>query len=584
MAAIMILVSLTPLLLLSGIIGHQFETSYREKVVAHLVELVKKQQQAIDMFLDEKLSFIEVLANTFGYAQLNDERFLAQTLAALQKVYGGVFVDLGVVDAQGVQTAYAGTLRLGQARYSEADWFKTAITRDSFISDVFLGLRHQPHFIVSAKRKEKDREWLLRATIDFEAFNSLVESIRIGETGSAFIINRQGEFQTLPRVAPPLGEAFLRQFVVRGENEPGLGRGAHPLMEKLGLSTVHQGTADRSVAVGQVEVGGNEYLYVAVPLKSDEWLLTYQQDEADAFKSLHQTRKLALFFLLVGGLGIVAMAFVLGSRMAQHVEHADRKQEMMNEQVIEAGRLASVGELAAGIAHEINNPIAIMVEEAGWIGDLLQEEDLRDTENSAEFKRALNQIRVQGQRCKEITHKLLSFARRTDPRIREVQLNDLIKEIVGVSDQRSRFGNVKMSLHLEPSLPAVAASPAEMQQVLLNIVNNAIDAIGPGGGEVEITTRVENENVVVDVADNGEGIPEAIQVRIFDPFFTTKAVGKGTGLGLSICYGIVKKLGGDITVSSAVGVGTTFHIRMPIHGSETAGQSKQKTQSSSLKA
>jgi two-component system, NtrC family, sensor kinase len=577
MAMIMILVSLTPLLLISGIIGHQFETSYREKVVAHLVELVKKHQQAIDMFLKEKLGFIEVLANTFTYDQLNNEAFLAQKLAALKKVYGSAFVDLGLVDDQGVQIAYAGTLKLGQARYSEADWFKKAITRETFISDVFLGLRHQPHFIVSVKRKENGREWLLRATIDFEAFNSLVDSIRIGETGSAFIINREGQFQTLPRVAPPLGEAFLRQFVVRGKDEPGLGKESHSLIEKLGLGVVHQDVADHSVAVGEVEVGDHEYLYVTVPLKSDEWLLTYQQDEADAFKSLYQTRTLAIFFCVGGGLGIIAMAFVLASRMVQHVEHADREQEMMNEQVIEAGRLASVGELAAGIAHEINNPIAIMVEEAGWIGDLLQEEDLKETENVTEFRRALNQIRVQGQRCKEITHKLLSFARRTDPRVREVDLNELVEEVVGVSEQRSRFGNVKISLHLDPALPAVSVSPSEMQQVLLNLINNAIDAIGPGGGDVEITTRVEKENVVVDVKDNGEGIPKAIQARIFDPFFTTKPVGKGTGLGLSICYGIVKKLGGEITVNSAVGVGTTFHIYMPIHSSKASDQPEEKT-------
>jgi two-component system, NtrC family, sensor kinase len=115
-----------------------------------------------------------------------------------------------------------------------------------------------------------------------------------------------------------------------------------------------------------------------------------------------------------------------------------------------------------------------------------------------------------------------------------------------------------------------------MQQVLLNLINNAIDAIGPGGGEVEIATRVDNENVVVDVKDNGQGIPKSIQARIFDPFFTTKPVGKGTGLGLSICYGIVKKLGGDITLNSAVGVGTTFHIHIPIHSSEAPGQPRER--------
>jgi two-component system, NtrC family, sensor kinase len=565
MAMIMILVSFAPLLLISGIIGHRFETSYREKVVAHLVELVQKHQQTINIFLNEKLAYIKALANTFTFEQLSSEAFLTQKLNALQKAYGGVFVDLGVVNDQGVQIAYAGALKLEQAQYSDADWFKKAITREFFISDVFLGLRRQPHFIVSVKRKHGEHELLLKATIDFEAFNSLVESIRIGETGSAFIINREGEFQTRPRIAAALGEEFLRQFLARSKEGANGASEAHPLFKNLRLSSLQEDLADHSVAVGEVEVSGHQYLYVMTPLKSGEWMLTYQQDESDAFKDLYQTRTLALFIFLVGGICIVVVAFILSSRMVRHVEKADREQEMMNEQVIEAGKLASVGELAAGIAHEINNPIAIMVEEAGWVGDLLQEEDFEESENLTEFKRALNQIRVQGERCKEITHKLLSFARRTDPRVREVQMNELVEEIVGVSEQRSRFSNVKVTLNLQPDLPPVAASPSEIQQVILNLINNAIDAIGTAGGEVEIATRVESGNVVVDVKDNGHGIPRAILARIFDPFFTTKPVGKGTGLGLSICYGIVKKLGGDITVNSAVGIGTTFHIHMPIH-------------------
>jgi len=566
MAMIMILVSFAPLLLISVIIGHRFETSYREKVLAHLVELVQKHQQNINIFLSEKLSFIQALANTFTYQELSREVFLTQKLKALQKAYGGIFVDLGVVVEDGIQTAYAGALKLEKADYSEADWFRKAITRDFFISDVFLGLRRQPHFIVAVKREEDGRVWLLRATIDFEAFNSLVESIRIGETGSAFIINREGEFQTRPLIAPVLGEELLRQILVRAR-EDGSGEGqAHPLIEKMGMGMLRVEGLGHDAAIGEVMLAGRDFLYVTTPLKSGEWILIFQQDESDAFRNLYQTRVLALFIILMGGIGIVVVAFVLASRMSRHVEEADREQEMMNEQVIEAGKLASVGELAAGIAHEINNPIAIMVEEAGWIGDLLHEEDFQDSENLAEFKRALDQIRVQGERCKEITHKLLSFARRTDPRVREVQMNDLIQEIVGVTEQRSRFSNVKINLDLDPSLPAVAASPSEMQQVLLNLINNAIDAIGTGGGEVSITSRVDGEKVVIDVQDTGHGIPKAILPRIFDPFFTTKPVGKGTGLGLSICYGIVKKLGGEITVNSAVGLGTSFHIHLPIHG------------------
>jgi signal transduction histidine kinase len=246
--------------------------------------------------------------------------------------------------------------------------------------------------------------------------------------------------------------------------------------------------------------------------------------------------------------------------------------EKMKMQEIEAEKLASVGELATGIAHEINNPIAIMVEEAGWLSDLLNDEDLADPQNMEEFRRALNQIKTQGGRCKDITHKLLFFAKKTDSRVREVQLNDIITEIVGILDVRATGSRVKIATHLDPELPKVAASPSEMHQVFLNLINNAIDAIGTGEGSIEITSRRNGGFVTIDVADTGQGIPNALLNRIFDPFFTTKPVGKGTGLGLSICYGIIKNMGGDITVDSSVGVGTTFHVHLPAPKSELQNQ------------
>lgn len=563
---IIILVSFAPLILTTAIVGYRFETSYREKVIAHLEELVKKHQQNINIFLNDKLAYIRVLGNSFTFEQLSNDDFLNNKLKTLQQAYGGVFVDLGLVDDHGVQIAYAGAFKLEKAHYGNADWFKKAINRNYFISDVFLGLRRQPHFIVAVKQFWNGRAWILRATIDFEAFNSLVESIHIGETGSAFIINGEGEFQTKPRITPVLGKEFFQRLDVVGNfagtsTTSGLpGDGAEigfTRQEDLLSST-------ESITVGEVSHGKKQFLYVITPLKSGEWILAYQQDEADAFSDLYQARKLTFIIFLIGGVAIVAMSFVLSRRIVQHVQRADMEKEMMNEQVIEAGKLASVGELAAGIAHEINNPIAIMVEEAGWIGDLLEEDDFKESENLLEFKRALDQIRTQGDRCKEITHKLLSFARRTDPRVQDIQLNHLIEEVVSISEQRSRFSNIKISKNLASELPMITASPTEVQQVLLNLINNAIDAIGPGGGSIDISSRVNGDYVIVDVADSGHGIPKAIMPRIFDPFFTTKPVGKGTGLGLSICYGIIKKMGGDITVNSAVGVGTTFHIHFPL--------------------
>lgn len=537
---VIITVSFAPLVLITGLIGYYFHTSYQSKVLDHLVELVEKHKQSIDAFLYERLSGIALIARTFDFEQLSNETFLREKLSILREEYGGIFVDLGFVSDQGIQIAYAGPFELRRAMYSDAEWFKKAMQSHVFISDVFTGLRGMPHFIVAVKRTYGSREWLLRATVDFVAFNSLVESTKMGTTGSAFILNRAGEFQTRPRT-----EALVQRERLLD------------LMSKRPLE-------ERVAAFQQKDPSGKNFLYVLTPLKNGEWILVYQQDEDDAYADLYRARRWAFLIVLLGGLGIVATSAALSRRMVHRIERADREKEMMNEQVIEAGKLASVGELAAGIAHEINNPVAIMVEEAGWIEDLLEDQETSATANVDELRRAVRQIQTQGRRCKEITHKLLSFARKTDPKLKEVQLNDLVREMVALCEQRARFGNVRVELHLDPGLPAVCASPSEMQQVLLNLINNALDAMEKTGGKIEITTRLDGARVVVDVADTGPGIPRANLGRIFDPFFTTKPVGKGTGLGLSICYGIIHKMGGDISVQSAVGMGTVFHIRLPI--------------------
>jgi signal transduction histidine kinase/FixJ family two-component response regulator len=232
------------------------------------------------------------------------------------------------------------------------------------------------------------------------------------------------------------------------------------------------------------------------------------------------------------------------------------------------GKLSLLGDLAAGIAHEINNPVAIMLEEAGWIEDLLGEEDFRDSQNLQEFKRALAQIKNQGARCKAIIQNLVSFGQKRSLKVGDVHVNDLVAEVVRSYEQKLRTGNVEIKTHFTEPLPDCRLSQSELQQVLTNLINNSLDAVDPEAGRVEVRTRCDDRDVMIDVSDNGHGIPKAHLDKIFDPFFTTKPVGKGTGLGLSICYGLVEKMGGDISVESQPGMGTTFHVRIPWQGHE----------------
>jgi two-component system NtrC family sensor kinase len=538
-------VSFIPLILVSSTIYYQFRTSYHEKVYAHLRELVHKHKQNIDGFLSEKLGDIRFLTSSFGFDKLNDESFLQDRLAALQKNYGPVFVDLGVINSAGEQIAYAGPYKLAKANYSEAEWYRQAVRNEHFISDVFLGLRGLPHFIVTVRNTWKGRNWILRATIDFVAFNTLVENIHIGQTGFAFIVNKEGKLQTTP-ITKPIQHILPGKFLYK-----------HFLNDQTSDSN------EIRVFV-KPDSKNRRNIYVVSFLKNDEWLLVYQQRAADAFAELNKTFKITTILMLLGPLAVVIMAFTLSKMIVNRIARADMEKQLMNEKVVEAGKLASVGELAAGVAHEINNPVAIMVEEAGWMGDLLEEIECQKSKNLAEFRKSIEQIQTQGKRCKQITHKLLSFARKTDGTVQDVDINDVLEELVALSAQRAKYSMVEIQPVYQENLPSLKVSLSELQQVFFNIINNAIDAMENNGGRLKISSRRKDNHIVVEITDTGKGIPEANLSRIFDPFFTTKPIGKGTGLGLSICYGIIDKMGGKIQCKSSVGVGTTVWVSIPI--------------------
>jgi len=546
MVLLVMVISFTPMVLVTGVILDHFSSSHHEKVFAHLGELVLKHKQNIDSFLEEKVQNIRFLADSIDFGRVSQPGMIAEDLSRLQSAYGTVFVDLGVVNEQGQQVAYAGPFNLENARYADADWFKKAIQSNYFTSDVFLGLRGSPHFIIAVRKSWQGQKWIIRATIDFLSFNRLVEKVRIGETGFAYILNREGQFQTKPIFDfTPTLDIYSRYFTT---------------LARMGKEVEIQERLDGA---------GVKSLYVSALLKGGDWLLVYKQASSDAFSDLHDAQIIALVFLVLGGIAIVAMAVWMSGKMVRRIATSDKEKEIMNEQVIETGKLASVGELAAGIAHEINNPVAIMVEEAGWLQDLMEDGAYKNEADIKEFERALNQIRTQGKRCKEITHKLLSFARKTDSRIEDFEIGHLIEEVVALSAQRAKYSNVELTTRLEPKLPAISASHSELQQVFLNLINNALDAMDKTGGNLEISAKQEKGHILIGVSDNGPGIPKANLARIFDPFFTTKPVGSGTGLGLSICYGIIQKMGGTISVRSALDVGTTFEIRIPVKTDET---------------
>ena len=226
-------------------------------------------------------------------------------------------------------------------------------------------------------------------------------------------------------------------------------------------------------------------------------------------------------------------------------------------QLIQSEKLSGIGEFVAGVAHELNNPLTSVM----GFSELLQLSDA-----NPEQKRHLGMIHKSALRCQKIVQSLLSFSRRHQPERKLICVNGLIEAVVEILAYQMRTSNIEVITQIDPKLPQAMVDQHQLQQVFLNIVNNARQAIEEHRpqGCVRISTGVAGTNVRVTIQDDGPGIREENLSKLFDPFFTTKEVGKGTGLGLSLCYGIVKEHGGTIQIRSKFGEGATFIIELPI--------------------
>ncbi|MFP5213506.1 MAG: sensor histidine kinase, partial [Acidobacteriota bacterium] len=261
---------------------------------------------------------------------------------------------------------------------------------------------------------------------------------------------------------------------------------------------------------------------------------------------------------------IMGSVFVTRSMIGQLIK-TDREKAVLDASLVQSSKMAALGKLAAGIAHEVNNPLAVIKEKVGWIKDLLGEEDIKESENFQEFEDAVRKIDFHVDRAKKVTHRLLGFARRMEPINEEVEINKVLEETIDFLRNEAHYRNIEIQSNYNAALPLTFSDSSQLQQVFLNILNNAIDAIGKEGNITVETDQNEQEGEIsIKISDNGPGIPTEKLGKIFDPFFTTKGVGQGTGLGLSISYSIMEKLGGRIIVASEVGKGTTFTIYVPI--------------------
>ena len=506
----------------------------------HLRWQMEDSQRSVESFLQEKLAGLRFLTNAYSLDELSDDTILHTIFAKFRKEFGEI-VDLGLITSEGIQLSYAGPYNLKGRDYSNQDWFQEVSIRGVYISDVFTGYRKMPHFAIAVRKEMPGKHgfWVLRATVDVETLNRFLSSIQLKEYDDAFIINKDGILQTSSRFHGKMLERAALKFPV-------------PAQDLSFMDYKRDGV--------RLEVG---YAHI----KQSSWVLGM------VVQSTASSKMIELFTKDVGTLYLIIVLVIMGciansiitSSVVNRVQEAEQRREAAIAETEHTSKLASIGRLAAGIAHEINNPLAVINEKAGLMKDILQL--IADFPNKEKFLSIVFSITDSVDRCRTITQRLLGFARRMDVSLEIIDINETIKEVIGFLEKEILYRNVHLDMNLSENLPKIESDRGLFQQVFLNIANNAIDALKDGGTLAIATGKKDEDTLQVIIRDNGHGIPKEVLKHIFEPFFTTKEKGKGTGLGLSISYGIMQKLGGTILVESEVDKGSTFTVEVPVKAS-----------------
>ncbi|RKY58896.1 MAG: hypothetical protein DRP95_05540, partial [Candidatus Latescibacterota bacterium] len=361
--------------------------------------------------------------------------------------------------------------------------------------------------------------------------SQIVADIKLGKTGKAYLINEEGYFI----ISPPFGGRPLKDKAYIPD-------GGHP---------------GKSGIVERLNYCGKRVLCVYRKVPRLGWWLLVEQDTEEIFSPLYSLRNKMFLIALISVFIAVVVSLAVSDLLIKALKHRDEKLEEKQRQITQSEKLAALGQVAAGVAHEIRNPLAsIKVGIHSIQKEIGEKLDLND-----EIREDIEIIKKDIDRIASIIARFLSFARPAEPNYEPINVNSILTQTISLVRTKMKEQGIQLKLSLSEDLPPLMGDREQLKQVFLNIILNAIQAM-PNGGKIEISTGLGDGIVQVKISDTGCGIPKDLKERIFDPFFTTKD--DGTGLGLSIAQGIVERHRGKIEVVSEEGKGSTFIVSLPL--------------------
>ena len=528
-------VTLIPMVILTLIDHKVTKNAIESEFFLRMSRLVSNTSGTISFFISERRAALDFVVQDNPLEALRDPERLASVLESLRKGFGG-FEDLGVIESNGIQRTYAGPYKLEDVNYSNQGWYRDILERGLYMSDVVLGLRQVPHLDIAAKQTLPNGSfYILRAAIDTERFNDLLSRFRASGLGDAFIINHRGILQT--------------QSWSYGK-----------VLEKIALSVPEY---SKEIKVVETETADNDPLIVGYSyIPETPFILMIVKKKADLLNPWLKARKDIIWFLIASITVILIVILGVATYLVKKIHVADQKRIMTLHQVEYQNKLASIGRLAAGAAHEINNPLAIINEKAGLIKDTFTL--TKHYTGDEKLMGMVDSISSAVVRCGRITKSLLNFASHIDVKVQSIDLGNIITNVLTLLGRDAEERSIAISVKIQEDLPGIESDQSHLQQIFLNLLNNAFEALKEGG-DLEIRVDLEDAQfVTVAFTDNRLIIPEEDLKRIFDPFFASKGKRVGTGLGLPITYGLVQEIGGSIRVESETGKGTCFIIRLPL--------------------